>query len=379
MPQLFLFIMLLTGTLSVTAQSYGLKDLEFLAQEGSYDEFFRHALDIRPSERQEQWKSMVLKMADSYTRSMLNKSRPELKDFRWLETHYRWPLLKSDDVFKMRRQELGLKYIKSCLKEEKPCWDELKKFWETDRENGETSYKIAEMLVEIPNSPFSTWDFLEVALKTPLSEFYCKKDFVLDSLWSKLELDYIRLGPKGDLLKKIDQTVHYDCLPSLNSLARQRLISPLKSKDRELAYQILNAQGKTDQKTKDFFLTVYLLETPSQGELFNYSWNRLKELAKSPNRRDEVLLMLKSQDPLPDELFTSMDQIKKRAILQLFKTHFPEYLDFYSSQCVKFYSGKAVFPEGNPTMHCQDLMKSNLAPQFIDPKKIQAFEQGRKI
>ena len=51
--------------------SYTLADLEVLTQEGNYQEFFSHALDVRPSERQEPWKGMVSKMADAYGRQIL--------------------------------------------------------------------------------------------------------------------------------------------------------------------------------------------------------------------------------------------------------------------------------------------------------------------
>jgi hypothetical protein len=103
----------------------------------------------------------------------------------------------------------------------------------------------------------------------------------MKNLWDKIEIDYIRLGAQGDLLKKIDQTAHPDCLPSLNAEARKRLHYPQSPDDREIAYRILESQSKVDQKTTDFFYTLYLLEHPSKGELFNYSWNRLKELGAS--------------------------------------------------------------------------------------------------
>ncbi len=379
MLQSILFITLLLGRASAAEVAYSLADLEVLSQEGAFTEFFVHAMDIRPSERQETWKNMVTKMADAATRTILNKAEIEKKDFNWIENHYRWPVLKNDDVFKLKRQDIGLRYLNACLKKEVPCWDDVKMFWEADLQNPETSFKLAEMVVQYKNSPYTTWTFLEVPLKNPLSEFYCKKDFVMDSLWGKLEIDYIRLGSKGDFLTKIDQTLHHDCLPSLNAEANKRLYSPVKVGDRELAYQILNSQGKMDQKTEDFFLTVYLLEKPSQGELFNYSWNRVKQLAQAPSRRDKVLTMLKNLDPLPDELFMSLDQQKKRVILQLFKTHFPEYITFYSHQCVQFYGGKSAFPQGNPTVHCQDFMNSELAPQFIDADQIKLFQDARKI
>lgn len=379
MVQLLFIIVCLLSFPVLGSGSYTLPDLEVLAREGSHEEFLAHALDVRPSERGDVWKGMVSTMAAAQTKAILQKSEITREDFLKVQALWKWPSLKTDDIFKSRRQDISVTYLKRCLKSENPCWKELGEFWESDHSDPETAFKLAELISQFKNSPYTLWTFLDVALKSNLSEFYCKKEFTLDSLWGKLEVDYIRLGPKGDLLKKIDETVHPDCLPSLNKTAQTRLISPKKNGDRELAYQILAAQSKAGEDLSDFFYTVYLLEGPSQGELFNYSWNRVKELGSSPARRDAVLIKLKTLDPLPDEILGSFDLTKKRVILTHFKRHFPEYLDHYVGQCVKFYGGKDNFPHGNPTIHCQDLMKSEIAPQILDQFQIKQYQDVRKI
>ncbi len=377
MAQLLLFMVYFN--VQVWGNSYTLADLEVLTAEEGHDEFFKHALDIRPSERQEAWKNMVSKMGDLYSRKVLQKAELNKTDFHKIEQLYSWPTLKLDDVFRLRRQEIGLRYLKSCLKSENPCWNELKAFWEKDKTDADTAYKLADLTLGLPDSPISTWTLLDVALKSPLSEFYCKKEFVMDALWGKIEIDYVRLGPEGDLMKKIDQTIHPDCIPVLVGEARKRLYHPPKVFDRELSFQILKSQSKADQAVTDFFYTVYLLDTPSQGELFNYSWNRVKELGGKMNRRETVLKKLKSLDPLPDAILSTLDQTKKRVVLGHFKTYFPEYLDHYTDQCVKFYGGKGSFPSGNPTLHCQEFMNSELAPLIIDDFKIKKYQEVRKI
>lgn len=374
---LFTFFGLFLGSHSAQG-AYTLADLEVLSNEGSYEEFFKHALDIRPSERQDAWKAMVAKMADAFTRGVLKNNQVTKVHFQKTEGLSQWPSLKTDDVFKLRRQEIGVRYFKECLKGAN-CWNELKQFWENGQNDPELAMKLAELVIQYPNSPLTAWSFLDVALKSPLSEFYCKKEFVMNAIWGKLEMDYIRLGPKGDLLNKIDQTLHPDCLPSLNLAAKAKLEKPEKLGERELAYQILKAQGKVDTGVTDFFYTVYLLEQPSQGELFNYSWNRLKELGASATRREVVLGKLKKLDPLPDDLFSSLDVMKKRAILNQFKSNFPEYMNFYAKQCIEFYGGKGSFPSGNPTIHCQDIMNSELAVEFIEADLIQKYQSVRKI
>lgn len=377
MAQLLLFMVYFS--VQVWGNPYTLADLEVLTAEEGHDEFFKHALDIRPSERQEVWKTMVSKMGDLYSRKVLQKVELNKTDFLKIEQLYNWPALKLDDVFRLRRQEIGLRYLKSCLKSENPCWNELKAFWEKDKTDADTAYKLADLTLGLPNSPISSWTLLDVALKSPLSEFYCKKDFVMEALWGKIEIDYVKLGPEGDLMKKIDQTIHPDCVPVLIGEARKRLYHPPKVFDRELSFQILKSQSKADQAVTDFFYTVYLLDTPSQGELFNYSWNRVKELGGKMNRREAVLRKLKNLDPLPDAILSTLDQTKKRVVLGHFKTYFPEYLEHYTDQCVKFYGGKGSFPSGNPTLHCQEFMNSELAPLIIDDFKIKKYQEVRRI
>jgi hypothetical protein len=374
-----LFALLFCLNTNPSWAKYTLPDLEVLTQEGNYDEFFAHALDIRPSERQDAWKGMLSKMADGYGRQILARTDITKALYNKSESLFAWPAMRADDVFKLHRQEIGLRYLKVCLKQSEPCWKELKAFWEADKSDPEVAFKLAQMTVSYPEKPMTSWTFLEIALKSPLSEFYCKNDFVLEAVWGKLEIDYIRLGTKGDFLKKIDESIHPDCLISLNQWTLKKLNKPDKSSDRELAYQILHAQGKTNPAVTDFFYTVYLLENPSQGELFNYAWNRLTELSKSIDRREEVLKRMKTLDPLPDELFSSLDEIKKRAVLTHFKTKFPEYLYYYADQCILFYGGKTAFPQGNPTIKCQNFMEAEEARALLGKDKIERFYKVRNL
>lgn len=358
---------------------YHMSDLQTLSDENNFIEFFEHALDIRPSERLEKWKEMVTKMADLYAQSITIKDPVEKKDFYQIEKLFTWPSLKSNDIFKQRRQEIGLKYLSNCFKTKTDCWKDLSIFWDKDKQDTDLAIKLAELTLPIEPKLIPTWDFLEIALKGPLSEFYCKKEFVQNSIWEKIGLDYVRLNKKGDLLKKIDQTLHHDCLTPFNKWVGSVFLNPRKIEDRELAFQILEAQGKADGQLTDLFYSIYLLENPSKGDLFNLSWNRLIELSKSELRRSKVLEELKKIDPLPDALFSSSDLGKKKAILHHFKHHFPEYIQFYFGQCLQYYQGSSSFKNGNPTIRCQELMKSDFIEQIIDKEKIKQFQKTQFI
>jgi hypothetical protein len=376
----FLFLLSLTA-LPAVAVPYTLADLDVLARQSAYEEFFSHALDVRPSERNDQWEEMVSRMAQIQTSVVLRESAIKAQDFQKTEALFLWPSLRKDDVFKQKRQEIGLRYLKSCLKlSTSSCAEDMKNFWDKDPSDPDLGLKLSEMVETHPGLQIPAWPFLEIALKSPLSEFYCKKTFVMKNLWDKIEIDYIRLGAQGDLLKKIDQTAHPDCLPSLNAEARKRLHYPQSPDDREIAYRILESQSKVDQKTTDFFYTLYLLEHPSKGELFNYSWNRLKELGAAEPRREAVLMTIQRElKNLPDDVFASLDLVKRKAILTHFKNHFPEYLDYYARQCIQFYEGKGSHPNGNPTLNCQSFMASELAVQVLGESKVREFQKAKSI
>lgn len=359
---------------SALGVTYNLDDLKALAAENSYREFLNHAMDVRPSLRQEEWKSMVVKMSNLFAQNLLGQKKIEKSDFHKIENIYSWVPLKTDELFVARRHEIGLKYLRDCLGENNSCWDELKGFWEQDKSNPETAYRLAELTKPYPNFPISQWDFLTHAVKSTLSEFYCKKSFVQKEIWTQLEDIYIKLGTKGDLLKQIDALLHPACLTPLNDLALRKMHNPQKNSDRELSFQILKSQFKATTRIEDLFYTIYLLEKPSQGELFNFSWNRVKLLSTLPTRRDAVIETFKTLDPIPDEILSSLDDLKVRAIYHHMNENFPEIIDFYFKQCKAYYSGSLTFPNGNPTLRCKEFVESPRGASLIGTQLLSEFK-----
>ena len=364
---------------NASGSSYNLDDLRALSAEGSYREFLTHAMDVRPSERGEEWRGMVSKMALQFAKFTLTQNPVPRKDFRKIEEIYRWPSLRQDDVFRSRRNEIGIRYFRNCVKAEPPCWNDLTAFWKEDSSDPDMAVGLAEMVKDRKDATYSLWTLLEQPLRSPLSEFYCKKPFVMNALWEKLSLDYLRLGVEGKFLTKIEESIHSDCLPSLAKEAEERVYRPRTEGDREIAFEILKSTGKADRRLRDFFYVLYLLEQPSQGELMNLAWNNLTELGKSSTRRELVMEELQKLDPLPDDIMGTLDLTKRRAVLRHFKSNFPEYFDYYSGQCVAYYSGSKKFPKGNPTMKCQDLMNSDLASEILPASKIEMFQKVKRI
>lgn len=376
--QLIVFLFGLYSLASFTAE-YTLADLEVLSQEGNYTEFFQHALDVRPTERQELWNKMVLKMSEKMLQDLLKKNEIKKSDFQMVEKISTWPTLKSDEFFLQRRQDFSLKYLENCLKKAPACIGDLNLFWEHGPHNADTAIKLAEFAFQYKELNLNPWNYLSLALKSNLSEFYCRKPFVLDEIWKKF--DSIVLQQKSDIkiLKSIDNTVHPECLKSFNPFVKNKLLTPQGPTERETAFIILRSQGKINSKDEDFFYSVYLLERPSQGDLFNEAWNRIKDLGRQVEKRESVISQLKKLDPIPDEIFGSMDQLKRKVVLKHLKLHFPEFFNFYIQQCFAYYSGKGQFPNGNPTLNCQKIMESDVAPELFTADQMKTYKALHSI
>lgn len=376
---LYLLLVALIASPLLGSESYTREDLEVLVAEGNYSEYLRHALEIRPSQRDDRWRINTGKMADLMAKQILLRDKVEESDLREIETLYDWPLLREDDVFKLRRSQIGQRYFENCLATGKTCASKLIQFWKRDDANPELGFSFAEIAHKHGLPKDMIWDFLTPGLRSPVSKFHCGKDFVVQEVWDHLTKTYLALGPKGNFTHSIDTTLHPHCLPAVNTLAEKRLREPDGELDREVAFSILQAQGKTPQKTQDLYYTLYLLETPSRGESFNLAWNQLRGLGKSPQRRDQVLEEMKKLSFLPDGIALSLDQQKKKVVLKHLKSNFPEYLDLYFRSCLRYYGGKGPFPKGNPTQACEGLMRSDLAPELFEASQISEFNEAIKI
>ncbi len=380
MNKLILFTFLIYSSILWAARLYNLEDLRILADQRSYNEFIEHALDPRPTERGDEWKTLLSETSDAYSKAITQKSEILIEDFNKIEKIWSWEQVKSSDIFKERRKEIGLRFLSSCLKQNQNCDQLIKNFWiNSPKDDPELSFQLAQLLKDQKNSPLSTWDLLQVSLQSNQSEFYCQKEFVMETLWEQLSIDIIRLGPKGDLNKKIELMIHPDCIRYLNLEAKNRIEAPKNPGDREIAFHILNSQMKATEDVKDFFYTLYLLENPSRGETFNYSWNRVNELKKHQERRESVLEKFKKLDPFPDVIFNSQDEQKKKAVLTHLNESFPELIDFYLNECIQYYGGLKKYPNGNPTMNCSKFLESDLAQKMISEEVIRKYRNYKKL
>lgn len=344
-------------------------DLEILAQEKGYSEYFAHALDIRPSERNERWKEMTLLMAENWAKGINQKAGPTIEDYKMVETLFSWPLLKNNEFFRPLRFRFGLTYLQDCFRSSpwETCWPLLKDFWEADPKDPDTAIKTVELIEKFhpKETQFDYWPWLSVALKSPLSEFYCKRDQVNDLLWEKIRIEWIKVNKQGSFAKKLKGMVHPDCLDGLSQYAFKKLGPDYPALDREQAFAILKEENKLTPLQTKLFYVYYLMDNPSQGETFNYAWSGLQSLGKSIELREKIMEKIKSFKTLPDETMNTLDESKRKVVLREIRKQFPELLQHYGHSCLDYITGEKKFEQGNPTLYCKQIIQSDLGPELF--------------
>ena len=360
---------LILAPLTLAAEIYSMADLEILAQEKSYKEYFSHALDVRPSERNDRWREMTLQMSENWAKTLKQKAEISSEDFKQLETLFQWPVLKNNEFYRPLRFNLGLTFLQNCFRASgwEVCWPYLKAYWEADPTDPDTAIKMVELTQKFApqNETFDYWPWLKIALNSPLSEFYCKRDQINDLLWNKIRIEWIKVNKEGSFPQKLKSLFHADCMPGFSKYASQKLNPPNTALDREQAFAILNGQKKMTKTDKDLFYLYFLMDNPSQGETFNYAWGSLQKLGKSSKQRDELMKIIKSSQTLPDETMNSMDEGKRRVVLKEIHRQFPEFLQYYGQSCLNYISGKKKYESGNPTLYCRQIIKSDLASELF--------------
>jgi len=355
---------------------YSIEDLKVLAQEKNYLEFLKHAQDIRPSKRDKFWKEMVRDMALGYINSVLktNKDGPEIFDF--VEKLNTWPTLRNEEFFLLKRNQLGVRYLKSCFTNEKKCLPKALNFWKSNQiKSAELGLRMLDLLQK-NNYQEDLFRFIKPATTGEMSEFYCNRPVVIKGLTQKIHEISIKQTPNKKHFKNV---FNKSCLEKIIPILKQELVKFSSPTMKELFYNFLDLYKGINQEERDFFLTLYILQGPVRGDAFNEGWNIIKILGKNYKRRKKVLEKLEKFELLPDDIFALANKKTKRTLLIHFSQNMPEYLDYYARSCLDYLEGKREFPRGNPTLHCKDLFHEAKGTKWIDPGMQKQFEKFKKL
>lgn len=363
----------LVFSLRSEATPYSMVDLEALEKDQAYGEFFAHAMDIRPSERNDYWKTMVQNMGEGLLKAMLNKNRLERADYKQMEDLAGWNVLRTNEFFRLKRQELAMRWFTQCFNEDSsaasPCWQDVVTFWEVDRREPDLAGRLLALLaprlpssVPAPENPehrarslVTPLFLLSPVILSPLAELQCRKPEVQQVVWDSLRQSWLN-NVKGKAFSVLmSELAHKDCWPALVPAAHEQWKTGAGSDSLTLSYLLLKSQQALTPLEADLFYVHYLLGSPARGETFNLAWNRVQQMAEQPSQREAVMNVLKQWHPLPGQLFMDLDTAKRRTVARHLQRYFPEYLDFYARTCVDFFGGKRRFPQGNPATNCHEL------------------------
>lgn len=348
---------------SYTQTPYSLSDLEVLREGRNFKEFFLHAKDILPTKRDKNWRNMLSGMVSEYIDNLIKENKFNRESFIQIEKLSQWPEQKNDRFFQYKRNNYALRYFKNCLssKTNEPvpptkleCQRSMRHFWSSSNKDIDSGYQM--LLLHIgffPNQDSSP--YLPFIVKGEFSENYCKEPIVIQEFLKYLEKINTLEIAKEQLKKKVLALAS----PSCWEIFKPKIIKNIRDKPTKQTEVIFKLSSTLDFLSKvesDLWLIRYYLENPEPGEYLNRAWYTLKVISQNYKRRMSVLRKLTLYDPLPGYIFSLPNHQTRKALTRNFGVNFPEYLSEYAKTCMKYLSGVKVFPHGNPTKECHDLM-----------------------
>jgi hypothetical protein len=341
------------------AAQYSINDLKILSSEKNYNEFFQHALDIRPSERDTNWKSMVEDLGIQYLGDLGSRTKLEKHQLSLVYKLSAWPIFKNNEFFTKKRDYIFLKDLKICLRANPAsCKSKVNFLFNDFKHDLSFSFDLVELLSSYKNHFTDLWSYARPLAAHELSEFYCdKKNFkstVLDHLYNIYSLD-----------NKLPEDVHKDCIKVLGNDLKIAISSPIKYQ-RKGAFKALTEHGNLTAKDRSlYYLISFMLDEKMDEKELDTTLVNLKKISKDFRLREKLLSHIEKLDPIPDNIFSTdpIDQglVKTRVLYR----YFPEYLDKYSRTCIAYLSGKTIFPNGNPTPKCHQLFSLNKSLKLL--------------
>ncbi len=344
--------------LSWSQTQYSIADLEVLKSGKSYEEFFKHAHDIIPSQRNEYWREMLTTMATDFVDEKRSYKQYDSKTYKKIDELGNWSELKRDEFFQIKRNSYSLSYFRNCFtkKSKDSCRTQMEKFWKTANQDLETSYQMAALHYGLFPG-VSGYKYLGQILQQAQDQFYCSKPIVKSIFISYLAHE--TLHQKGHAQRKIfmDGLISKSCWDKMVPTMKENLDDISPERGRSLFFALHLNKVLSDVEYHEWMVR-FFLRSPLPGELLNLSWNSLKSLAQDYSLRERVLKKLKQRDPLPGALFERLESSRSQALAFHLQESFPEYINTYAKTCLNYLEGKGNYPFGNPTPECHKFFRS---------------------
>ena len=324
---------------------YEMTDLRILNSERNFSEFFAHALDIRPSLRNDEYKNMLEEMALALLEQLNNKTKVTPKEMALIKSISKWPLLGQNEFFNRKRDFLLLKGLNNCFIEKKDnCLQQAKIIFTDYQHEILFSNDLIENLVLNGIAPEKLWPFAAPLAMHPLSEFYCSKDSFKSVIIAKMSIDF-------------QAKLHNDCLKALKP-SMQKMLTYNERHMRSIAFHYLKKINALSNKEESFYYLIEYLQNPYiSSDKLEHSLNELKRIKKDPELREQLVIDLGKLDPLPGKIFSKVTDTQSLSKTRILFRSFPEYIDTYARTCLDYLTENKVYKTGSPTPDCHGLFK----------------------
>jgi hypothetical protein len=268
-----------------TTLIYSISDLEVLQQANAYQEFFKHAHDILPTQRTKYWLNMVSNMAQGFIDLSVKQDNFESSTFKVVERLSSWPELRGDEFYQIKRNRYALNYFKVCLSTQKTnhCKKRMLSFWKTARKEAETGFRLLQYFAGFFPS-HDSWPLLKDILTKGDGQFYCDKPLVTSITFSHLEKQHLYSDSSERIKMYLSQMASAACWKKMAVRARQHLKEAPVSETRSLFVALENTTELTPT-LKNTWLVRYYLSEPAPGSLLNRAWNQLELLSNDYAKR----------------------------------------------------------------------------------------------
>ena len=346
-----------------------MQDLVVLSAEKNYSEFFSHALDVKPANRNKQWKSMVESMGQNYLTETLNLTQIDSSMFKTVRTLSDWPIFKNNEFFIKKRDQVFIREINTCIPSTKQNCLELAKNLYHDYNHDDTfDYEFVKAISPFGYSATHSWKYVKNFVKKDISEFYCNKsplkEIIQEQIFSTVATDKTYL-----------KNFHQDCLKVLSDDLRAELINK-DSKVSRASYLTLESAGKLSTQDKQLYDLVHFInDEVLDDELLNNSLKTIKSLGKDYNTREKLIGQYQKIDPLPDEIF-SLNKKSNISRAKILSRYFPEIIDKYAHTCLDYLQGTRTFPNGNPTHNCHQFFELSKKHHLVPDSFARQYDEA---
>ena len=363
---------------------YSMEDLEALDDLKSSGEILKHIYDIRPSQRDTKWQSILNRNIRFFINRVISSQKLSIADYRMIEKITASKYLDNDEIFLIKRAEYLEVFFENCfgqnINKGFNCAEEInlaiKK--SPNLELYPEAHSSLGLVLKKHRPSTKLLPFIKTAITRPIGLKICQNPFVIAEILLKLEQIIDDSSTKKEHITKTNDLMGQECLGMIVTEVKTNFTEVASTDLQEKYYKWLKMINRLDETENIKLLSLLFLNGLKPGETLNLAWNSLKELSENFNLRSKVLAELKNYDPVPDN-FLKKDALSKKVFLRHLDKNFPEFIDYYTSTCKNYYQGTQYFPKGNPTVHCKEFLNVFKQLKGSDHLKVSTLEQSIKI